>query len=36
VLLDWTMDLFFKPDVSYFTFPRRHRNYERSPKVILE
>jgi len=36
VLLDWTMDLFFKPDVSYFTFPRRHRNYKRSPEVILE
>jgi len=36
VLLDWTMDLFFKPDVSYFTFPRRHRNYRRSPEVILK
>ncbi len=26
VLLDWTMDLFFKLDVSYFTFPHSHRN----------
>lgn len=26
VVLDWTMDLFFKPDVSYFTFPQRHRS----------
>jgi NADH dehydrogenase len=24
VLIDWTMDLLFKPDVSYFTFPQRH------------
>jgi len=32
VLLDWTMDLFFKQDVSYFTFPQRHRN-KRSSKI---
>lgn len=29
VLLDWTMDLFFKPDVSYFTFPQNRRNYKK-------
>ena len=29
VLLDWTMDLFFKPDVSYFTFPQSRRNYKQ-------
>jgi len=29
VLLDWTMDLFFKPDVSYFTFPPIRRNYKQ-------
>lgn len=36
VFLDWTMDLFFKPDVSYFTFPQRHRNSRHTPKVIQE
>ena len=33
VFLDWTMDLFFKPDVSYFTFPQRH-NYHKHPAKV--
>jgi NADH:quinone reductase (non-electrogenic) len=32
VLLDWTMDLFFKPDVSYFSYPQRLGKSRRSEK----
>lgn len=36
VFLDWTMDLFFKPDVSYFTFPQRRKYFKRRAKVRKE
>lgn len=36
VFLDWTMDLFFKPDVSYFTFPHRHKYRKRYAKIKKE
>lgn len=36
VLLDWTMDLFFKPDVSYFTYPQGLVKSRRSSKTKMK
>ncbi len=36
VLLDWTMDLFFKPDVSYFTYPQGLVKSRKSSKTKMK